>query len=238
VETLLLLENVSVKYGAIEAIRGINMEIKVGSVVCLIGANGAGKSTTVNTIAGLVRNQGGKIFYCGEDISRWETYKRIEAGIAISMEGRRIFPDQTVYDNLLLGGYTRRKKMRELRRDIDQIMDKLPILKEKANQLAGTLSGGQQQILAIARALIAKPKLLLLDEPSLGLAPILIKEVYKIIKDLHSEGMTILLVEQFAQYAFSISDYVYVLEHGKIVLEGKPEDIKDDPRLTSAYLGE
>ncbi|MDI3519717.1 MAG: branched-chain amino acid transport system ATP-binding protein [Caldanaerobacter sp.] len=237
-ETLLLLENVSVKYGAIEAIRGINMEIKVGSVVCLIGANGAGKSTTVNTIAGLVRNQGGKIFYCGEDISRWETYKRIEAGIAISMEGRRIFPDQTVYDNLLLGGYTRRKKMRELRRDIDQIMDKLPILKEKANQLAGTLSGGQQQILAIARALIAKPKLLLLDEPSLGLAPILIKEVYKIIKDLHSEGMTILLVEQFAQYAFSISDYVYVLEHGKIVLEGKPEDIKDDPRLTSAYLGE
>ncbi|WP_287843470.1 ABC transporter ATP-binding protein [Caldanaerobacter sp.] len=235
---MLLLENVSVKYGAIEAIRGINMEIKVGSVVCLIGANGAGKSTTVNTIAGLVRNQGGKIFYCGEDISRWETYKRIEAGIAISMEGRRIFPDQTVYDNLLLGGYTRRKKMRELRRDIDQIMDKLPILKEKANQLAGTLSGGQQQILAIARALIAKPKLLLLDEPSLGLAPILIKEVYKIIKDLHSEGMTILLVEQFAQYAFSISDYVYVLEHGKIVLEGKPEDIKDDPRLTSAYLGE
>lgn len=237
-ETLLLLENVSVKYGAIEAIRGINMEIKEGSVVCLIGANGAGKSTTVNTIAGLVKNQTGKIFYDGKDISKWETDERIKSGIAISMEGRRIFPDQTVYDNLLLGGYTRRKKIKELKRDIDQIMDRFPILKERVNQLAGTLSGGQLQILAIARAFIAKPKLMLLDEPSLGLAPILIKEIYKMIKDFHKEGMTILLVEQFAQYAFSISDYAYVLEHGKIVIEGKSEDVRNNPALSSAYLGE
>lgn len=237
-ETLLSLKDVNVKYGAIEAVKRINIEIKEGSIVCLIGSNGAGKSSTVNTIAGLVKNQDGRIFYQGRDISRLEAEARIKAGITCCMEGRHIFPDQTVYDNLLLGGYVRRKKIKELKNDIDHIMDRFPILKEKSNQLAGTMSGGQLQILAIARAFVAKPKLMLLDEPSLGLAPILIKEIYKMIKELHDEGMTILLVEQFAQYAFAISDYAYVLEHGKIVFEGKSEDVKSNPALKQAYLGE
>lgn len=235
---LLQLENLSVKYGAIEALCGVSLTVEPGSITCLIGANGAGKSTTVNTITGLVPAAGGRVLFQGEDITKLSASKRIAMGISISLEGRKVFGDQTVLDNLMLGAYTQSKNLSKLRKDAEAMLERFPLIADRGSQLAGTLSGGQQQALAIARALMSKPKLLLLDEPSLGLAPILIKEIYGIIQDLAKQGTTILLVEQFAAYAFSVSQTACVLEHGHLVVEGPVAEIKDDPRVAKAYLGQ
>jgi branched-chain amino acid transport system ATP-binding protein len=238
VAALLQLETLSVKYGAIEALRDLSLTVEEGSITCLIGANGAGKSTTVNAIAGLVPAAAGRVLFQGQEITRLPASRRIGMGIAIALEGRKVFGDQTVLDNLMLGAYTHSAgSLTKLRREAEAMLKRFPLIAERGAQLAGTLSGGQQQALAIARALMARPKLLLLDEPSLGLAPILIKEIYQIIRDLAREGTTILLVEQFAAYAFAVSQTGCVLEHGHLVLEGPVSQIQDDPRLAKAYLG-
>ncbi len=234
---LLQLENVSVKYGAIEALREVSFSVEEGSITCLIGANGAGKSTTVNAIAGLVPTASGRILFQGEDITKLPASRRIAMGISIALEGRKIFGDQTVIDNLMLGAYTRSKNLSKLRREAEEMLARFPLIADRGQQLAGTLSGGQQQALAIARALMSRPKLLLLDEPSLGLAPILIQEIYQIIQDLEDQGTTILLVEQFAAYAFMVSQNACVLEHGQLTLAGPVAEVRDDPRLARAYLG-
>lgn len=235
---LLQLENLSVKYGAIEALRELNLTVEEGSITCLIGSNGAGKSTTVNAVAGLVPAASGRVVFQGQDITKLSASKRIAMGISISLEGRKVFGDQTVLDNMMLGAYTQSKNLAKLRKDADAMLKRFPLIADRGNQLAGTLSGGQQQALAIARALMSRPKLLLLDEPSLGLAPILIKEIYGVIRELASQGTTILLVEQFAAYAFSVSKHAAVLEHGQLALTGPVAEIQDDPRLAKAYLGQ
>lgn len=235
---LLQLENLSVKYGAIEALQNVNLTVEEGSITCLIGSNGAGKSTTVNAVAGLVPAASGRVIFQGQDITGLPASKRIAMGIAIALEGRKVFGDQTVIDNLMLGAYTYSKNLAKLRREAEEMLARFPLIADRGGQLAGTLSGGQQQALAIARALMARPKLLLLDEPSLGLAPILIKEIYQTIRDLAAQGTTILLVEQFAAYAFSVSETACVLEHGHLVAQGPVKEIQEDPRTAKAYLGQ
>jgi len=233
---LLKIENLHVFYGGIHALKGISMEVPEGKIVTLIGANGAGKSTTLRTIVGLVKPREGKIIYRGEDITGKPSHYIVRKGIALVPEGRKVFVNLTVYENLLMGGYNRPEDD-EFRKDLEYVFSLFPRLAERKNQLAGTLSGGEQQMLALGRALMSRPKLMMLDEPSLGLAPKLVEDVFKSIQEIHQNGTTILLIEQNAMAALQIADYGYVLETGRIVLEGTGEELLHNEDVKKAYLG-
>ena len=232
---MLKIENVVAGYGHITALKSINLEVPQGSIVSLIGANGAGKSTTMRSIMGLVKPTEGRITFEGKDITSMKTHDIVKSGISLVPEGRQILQDMSVYENLEMGAYIR--KDAEINDDIKKVFKRFPILDERSYQLGGTLSGGQQQMLAIGRALMARPKLLLLDEPSMGLAPLVVNEIFEVIKEIRAEGTTVLLVEQNVRQALKIADYAYVLETGKIVLSGPAEEIRHDPRVMEAYLG-
>ena len=232
---MLKIENVVAGYGHITALKSINLEVPQGSIVSLIGANGAGKSTTMRSIMGLVTPTEGRITFEGKDITSLKTHDIVKSGISLVPEGRQILQDMSVYENLEMGAYIR--KDAEINDDIKKVFKRFPILDERSYQLGGTLSGGQQQMLAIGRALMARPKLLLLDEPSMGLAPLVVNEIFEVIKEISAEGTTVLLVEQNVRQALKIADYAYVLETGKIVLSGPAEEIRHDPRVMEAYLG-
>ena len=233
--SLLKIDNIHVFYGAIHAIKGVSFEVNQDEIVTLIGANGAGKSTTLNTIAGLLRPRSGAVYLEGKNLASVPTAKIVRHGMALCPEGRRIFQQMTVRENLEMGGYTRPDK--ESPASMDEMFQRFPRLKEREKQIAGTLSGGEQQMLAMARALMSKPKLLMLDEPSMGLAPILVEQIFEIIKELHGSGTTILLVEQNAQMALSIADRAYVLETGRITMEGKASELLHNDAVRKAYLG-
>ena len=233
---MLKIQQLRVSYGGIQALRGIDLEVPDGKIVTLIGANGAGKSTTLRTISGLVKAESGSIQWNGEELLGKPIDKIISAGIAMSPEGRRVFADLTVLENLKLGAYLRKDKA-EIEKDLKWVYELFPRLEERNWQSAGTLSGGEQQMLAMGRALMSRPKLLMLDEPSLGLAPILVEQIFKIIQTLHEAGTTILLVEQNAQAALSIADRGYVLETGKIVTSGTGTELLASPEIKKAYLG-
>ncbi|KAF1679305.1 ABC transporter ATP-binding protein [Veillonella sp. R32] len=232
---MLTVEGVVAGYGNITAIKNISFEVPEGAIVSLIGANGAGKSTTMRTIMGLLHPSAGSIHFDGVDIRHKKTHDIVKQGISLVPEGRQILQDMSVYENLEMGAYTRKDK--EIEQDIKAVFQRFPILDERSYQLGGTLSGGQQQMLAIGRALMARPKLLLLDEPSMGLAPLVVTDIFKTIKEINAAGTTILLVEQNARQALKISDYAYVLETGKIVLHGTAQEIANNPRVMDAYLG-
>ena len=233
---MLKIQQLRVSYGGIQALRGIDLEVPDGKIVTLIGANGAGKSTTLRTISGLVKAESGSIQWNGEELLGKPIDKIISAGIAMSPEGRRVFADLTVLENLKLGAYLRKDKA-EIEKDLKWVYELFPRLEERNWQSAGTLSGGEQQMLAMGRALMSHPKLLMLDEPSMGLAPILVEQIFKIIQTLHEAGTTILLVEQNAQAALSIADRGYVLETGKIVTSGTGTELLASPEIKKAYLG-
>jgi branched-chain amino acid transport system ATP-binding protein len=233
---LLELKNLCVNYGGIQALQNINLTVNAGEVVSLIGANGAGKSTTLRAISKIVNFREGQIIYSGRDISRRQAHEVVKLGIAHSPEGRRVLAQQTVLANLELGAYIR-SDFAAIKADLSRQFEIFPRLAERRTQLAGTLSGGEQQMLAIARALMSRPKLLLLDEPSLGLAPAIVKEIFAIVQNLRSTGVTILLVEQNANLALQIADRAYVLEAGNITLTGRGSDLLNDERVRSAYLG-
>lgn len=233
---LLELHQVYVNYGGIQALEDIDLVVHSGEVVSLIGANGAGKTTTLRTISRLLTPRRGQIIYDGRNITRARPDETVRLGIAQSPEGRRMLARQSVLDNLLLGAYTRRDRS-EVQHDIEQQFERFPRLRERRNQLAGTLSGGEQQMVAIARALMSRPRLLLLDEPSLGLAPLVVREIFNIIRDLHAAGVTILLVEQNATLALQSADRGYVLEAGRIITHGAAHELIDDERVRRAYLG-
>ena len=232
---ILKVDNLNVYYGAIHAIKGISFEVNEGEVVTLIGANGAGKSTTLQTISGLLHSRTGSIEFCGENISHLPSYKIVEKGLAQVPEGRRIFLQMTVQENLEMGAYTQNNSGVDA--DLDAVYERFPRLRERRRQIAGTLSGGEQQMLAIGRALMSHPKLLMLDEPSMGLAPILVEQIFDIIRELHKSGTTILLVEQNAQMALSVADRAYVLETGKITLSGTGAELAASDAVRKAYLG-
>ncbi|MBA2493396.1 MAG: ABC transporter ATP-binding protein [Acidobacteria bacterium] len=234
---MLTLENVSVNYGAIEALTDISLEVNQGEVVTLIGANGAGKTTTLRTITGLLEPRNGRVTYEGTDISGMATHKLLPMGIAMSPEGRGVFANLTVRENLDMGAYIRKDK-KKIVEDMERGFTLFPRLKEREKQKAGTLSGGEQQMLAMARAMMSRPRLLLLDEPSLGLAPLLVHTIFEAIDNIRAEGTTILLVEQNAYAALHHSDRAYVLETGRIVMEGDSRQLAADPRVKEAYLGE
>ena len=233
--TLLKVDNIHVYYGAIHAIKGISFEVNEGEIVTLIGANGAGKSTTLNTIAGLLKPREGSITLEGKSLLGIPAHKLVSRGMALCPEGRRIFQQMTVRENLEMGGYSRPAE--EIDASMADVFNRFPRLKEREKQIAGTLSGGEQQMLAMGRALMSKPKLLMLDEPSMGLAPILVEQIFDIIKELHEAGTTILLVEQNAQMALSIADRAYVLGTGMITMSGAAADVLADDRVRAAYLG-
>jgi len=233
---LLELRDVSVSYGAIRALEGISLDVDEGEIVALIGANGAGKSTTLRTISGLVPSNDGKVHFSGKDITRTAPSKVVFMGISHVPEGRKVFGRMSVQENLEMGAYVR-KGGRETKDAIEEIYVRFPRLRERRAQLAGTLSGGEQQMLAIGRALMSKPRLLLMDEPSMGLAPMLVREIFVIIKELHAAGTTILLVEQNARMALSIASRAYVLDTGKIVLSGDAAQLAGNPEVRKAYLG-
>lgn len=233
---ILEIKNLHVHYGAIKAVQGLTMSIKQGSIVTLIGANGAGKSSTVRSIAGLNRSVSGEIIYKDEEILGKQPEEILRRGIALSPEGRRIMPHLTVLENLQLGAYIRKDKA-GIARDIEWIFDLFPRLKERSKQLGGTMSGGEQQMLAVGRALMSNPEVVMLDEPSLGLAPILVNEIFSIIRKINEMGKTVLLIEQNAFAALSIANYAYILEVGKIILEGEGKQMLNDPRVKEAYLG-
>ena len=222
-------------YGSITAVKSIDMEVPQGSIVTLIGANGAGKSTTMKTIMGLIKPTEGEVLFEGQSITGKAVQEVVAQGISLVPAGRQILQDMTVYENLQMGAYIR--KDNEIGDDIKKVFARFPILDERSYQLGGTLSGGQQQMLAIGRALMARPKLLLLDEPSMGLAPLVVQDIFKTVKEINAEGTTVVLVEQNVRQALKIADYAYVLETGKIVLHGKASDIANDPRVMEAYLG-
>jgi len=234
---MLKLDSVKVSYGAIEAVKGVDLEVRAGEVVTIIGANGAGKSTLLKSIAGLEPLQDGKIFIGGKDCSQVAPHQRVSLGVAMSPEGRGVFADQTVRENLMLGAYSRRGAPRAIEDAMEREFNRFPRLRERQHQLSGTLSGGEQQMLAIARALMSEPKLLLLDEPSLGLAPLIIKDIFDAIRQLRHSGLTILLVEQMAKQALGVADRAYVLETGLITLEGTGRELLNDPKVKAAYLG-
>jgi branched-chain amino acid transport system ATP-binding protein len=234
---MLKLESVKVSYGAIEAVKGVSLEVRAGEVVTIIGANGAGKSTLLKSIVGLESVAGGRILIDGQDCTRVPAHRRVGLGVAMSPEGRGVFADQTVRENLLLGAYTRRRDPAAVEAAIEREFDRFPRLRERQHQLSGTLSGGEQQMLAIARALMSEPRLLLLDEPSLGLAPLIIKDIFAAIRQLRESGLTILLVEQMARQALGVADRAYVLETGRITLEGSGCALLNDPKVKAAYLG-
>ncbi|MBR6472770.1 MAG: ABC transporter ATP-binding protein [Firmicutes bacterium] len=233
---LLEVNDINVYYGAIHAIKGISFEVNEGEIVTLIGANGAGKSTTLNTVSGLLRSKTGSIHFLGEDIGKVPAHKLVERGLSQVPEGRRVFLQMTVQENLEMGAYT--GKSSEIQSNLELVYEQFPRLKERYKQVAGTLSGGEQQMLAMGRALMSKPKLLMMDEPSMGLAPILVEQIFEIIKNLHEAGTTILLVEQNAQMALSIADRAYVLETGKISLSGPAQELLHNDSVRKAYLGE
>jgi len=233
---VLEVEGLHVFYGAIHAIKGISFKVEQGQIVTLIGANGAGKTTTLSTIAGLVKPKRGRIVFNGKDIQNLPPHQINRMGVCLVPEGRRIFPNLTVMENLMMGAFNRKDKD-GIKQDLEWIFTLFPRLAERKNQLGGTLSGGEQQMLAISRALMSRPKVLMMDEPSLGLAPILVEEVFEIIKKLNSEGMTILLVEPNAVGALNISHYGYVLETGNIVLEGPAKELLKNEQVKKAYLG-
>ncbi len=234
-EVMLKVDNINVYYGAIHAIKGVSFQVNEGEIVTLIGANGAGKSTTLNTICGLLHSKSGDIQFCGKSIAHRAPHLIVSDGIAHCPEGRRVFAQMTVEENLEMGGYVRAKG--EIDESVARIYDSFPRLKERRKQLAGTLSGGEQQMLAMGRAMMSKPKLLMLDEPSMGLAPILVGQIFEMIKQLHSQGTTILLVEQNAQMALSIADRGYVLETGTVSLSGTGSELAASEAVKKAYLG-
>ena len=233
--SMLKVDNINVYYGAIHAIKGISFHVEEGEVVTLIGANGAGKSTTLQTISSLLRSRTGSVEFMGENISRLPPHKILERGLAQVPEGRRIFLQMTVMENLEMGAYTRRDGSQAA--ELEKVFDQFPRLAERRKQIAGTLSGGEQQMLAIGRALMSQPKLLMLDEPSMGLAPILVEQIFDIIRCLHEKGTTILLVEQNAQMALSVADRAYVLETGSISLSGTGAELLESDEVRKAYLG-
>ena len=232
---ILKVDNINVYYGAIHAIKGISFHVNEGEIVTLIGANGAGKTTTLQTVSGLLRSKTGSVEFCGENISHIPSHKLVEKGLAQVPEGRRIFQQMSVEENLEMGAYTQKKS--GIDADIERVYEKFPRLKERHRQIAGTLSGGEQQMLAIGRALMSHPKLLMLDEPSMGLAPIIVEQIFEIIQELHKAGTTILLVEQNAQMALSVADRAYVLETGKIALSGTGAELAASDSVRKAYLG-
>lgn len=234
---VLQVENLHVFYGGIHALKGIHLEVQEGKIIALIGANGAGKSTTLRAISGLVRPQQGVIRFLGKEVTEKPSHQIVEMGIVMVPEGRKIFPNLTVMENLLLGGYTR-KNRQEIRKDLEWVFTLFPRLRERTWQKGGTLSGGEQQMLAVARALMSRPRLLMMDEPSLGLAPLLVKEIFRIVEILNREGVTILLIEQNAKAALEVADYAYVLETGRITLYGEGKVLLSDERVRKAYLGE
>ena len=232
------IKDLSVHYGKIEAIKGISIVVNQGEIVTLIGANGAGKTTTLKTISGLRKVSSGAILFDGQDISKVPAYERVDLGISQAPEGRGIFPGMSVLENLEMGKFNRKDRKNEMKQDLTRVYDLFPRLKERSGQSGGTLSGGEQQMLAIGRALMARPKVLLLDEPSMGLAPMMIANIFQIITTINTElGTTILLVEQNAQQALQRAHRAYVLETGKIVKEAKASDLLNDPEVRAAYLG-
>ncbi|KHD89083.1 MAG: amino acid ABC transporter ATPase [Bdellovibrio sp. ArHS] len=232
---LLTVENLEVFYGSIQALKGVSFYVNEGEVVSLIGANGAGKTTTLRAISGLVPVQG-QISFASQNLNKVPTFKRVNLGIAQSPEGRGVFPQMSVYENLEMGAYTRSDKT-QIKSDLDMCFELFPRLKERIAQMAGTLSGGEQQMLAISRALMAKPKLLLLDEPSLGLAPLIVAQIFEIVKKLNKEGMTVLLVEQNARMALKISHRAYVLETGRVVMQDSAQNLLNNDEVRKSYLG-
>ena len=235
---MLTISNLHVSYGAIRALHGISLEVKQGEIVTMIGANGAGKSTTIRTVSGLVRPREGEILFEGEALDRLPAHEIVQRGVGQSPEGRRVFANMTVRENLELGAYTHRKNRAGIRSDMDRVYDLFPRLKERATQSAGTLSGGEQQMLAMGRALMTRPRLLLLDEPSLGLAPFLVQSIFRIIQDINSQGVTILLVEQNAHQALRIAHRGYVLETGRVTLADTCAKLLQNDSVRKAYLGE
>jgi branched-chain amino acid transport system ATP-binding protein len=234
---MLKLNSVKVAYGAIQAVKGVSLEVRAGEVVTIIGANGAGKSTLLKSICGLEPVAEGSIVLNGQDVTKVKAHERVALGVAMSPEGRGVFADQTVLENLMLGAYSRRKDVAGIEAAIEREFNRFPRLRERQNQLTGTMSGGEQQMLAISRALMSEPKLLLLDEPSLGLAPLIIKDIFQAIRELRESGLTILLVEQMAKQALGVADRAYVLETGCITLEGTGRELLNDPKVKAAYLG-
>ena len=233
---MLKVANLKVNYGAIQALKGVSLEVHEHEIVALIGANGAGKTTLLHAISGLIRKSEGEVMFLGNLITKRSARDIVKAGVTQVPEGRRIFPDMTVVENLKMGAFLRNDK-EGIEQDIRKVYERFPRLEERKKQLAGTLSGGEQQMLAMGRALMARPKLLLLDEPSMGLSPLLVKEIFEIIKDINAQGTTVLLVEQNARMALSIADRAYVLETGKVVLSGTGEELSASEEIKKAYLG-
>ena len=231
------IKDLEVYYGMIQAIKGISFEVNQGEVIALIGANGAGKTTTLHTITGLLSPKKGSVLFEGQDITKVPAHKIVSMGMAHVPEGRRVFSQLSVYENLKLGAYTRKDKS-NIDKELQSIYERFPRLAERKNQLAGTLSGGEQQMLAMGRALMSKPSIVLMDEPSMGLSPILVNEIFDIIESISKSGTTVLLVEQNAKKALSIADRAYVLETGKVVLEGDAKDLLENDSIKKAYLGE
>lgn len=234
---MLNIRNLMVNYGAIEALRGVSLEVNAGEIVSIIGGNGAGKSTLMKAISGLEVAKSGSVEWQGQDITATPSHQRVALGISQSPEGRQVFADQSVEDNLMLGAFLRPARDQEVAKDLEKQYEIFPRLRERRDQHAGTLSGGEQQMLAISRALMSRPKLLLLDEPSLGLAPLIVKEIFAVIRRVRDEGVTILLVEQMANQALKVSDRAYVLKNGVMVTSGAAKDIANDPAVREAYLG-
>ena len=228
-------DNLNTFYGNIQALRDVSIEVPEGSIVTILGANGAGKTTTMKSIVGLLRAKSGSIEFLGEDVTGKKPDQLLKRGLSLVPEGRAILSGMTVQENLEMGAYVRKDK--EVNADLERVMDRFPILRERKDQLGGTLSGGQQQMLAIARALMSKPKLLLLDEPSMGLAPLIVQDIFRIIKEINEEGTTVLLVEQNARQAMKIADYAYVLETGRVVKHGPAAELMNDTSIQEAYLG-
>ncbi len=234
---MLKIEDLNVYYGVIQALKGVSFEVNEGEVIALIGANGAGKTTILHSITGLLGTKSGRVMYEGKDLTKVPAHKIVTMGMAHVPEGRRVFAELTVYENLKLGAYTRKDKT-EIENTLNKVYNRFPRLKERKNQIAGTLSGGEQQMLAMGRALMSQPKIILMDEPSMGLSPLFVSEIFDIIKEISESGTTVLLVEQNAKKALSIASRAYVLETGKIVLEGKASDLLNDDSVKKAYLGE
>ncbi len=234
--SILHVDDLNVYYGSIHAVKGISFDVEEGEIVTLIGANGAGKSTTLNTVAGLLKPREGKVEFEGESLLGIPPHTIVSKGMALCPEGRRVFLQMSVRENLEMGAFTRRDST-EIADSLEMVFDRFPRLKEREGQSAGTLSGGEQQMLAMGRALMSKPRLLMLDEPSMGLAPILVQEIFNIIKSLHETGTTVLLVEQNARMALSVADRAYVLETGRVSMSGNAADLANDDRVKQAYLG-
>ncbi|MED4203746.1 ABC transporter ATP-binding protein [Neobacillus mesonae] len=232
---MLKVSGIETYYGKIQALKGVSLEVEQGKIVTILGANGAGKTTTMKTIAGLLKPKNGTVEFLGENVTGLRPDQLVKKGISLVPEGRAILSGMTVLENLEMGAYQRKDK--EIVKDLETVMERFPILKERKSQLGGTLSGGQQQMLAIARALLSKPKLLLLDEPSMGLAPLIVADIFKIIREIKDAGTTVLVVEQNAKQALKIADYGYVLETGKVIIHGPAQDLLEDPRIVEAYLG-